>query len=34
VFIWTLDRPGVRGALDRSLVKVNRMLGGLLILSV
>lgn len=32
VFVWTLDRPGVRGLIERSRVKVNRMLGGLFIL--
>jgi threonine/homoserine/homoserine lactone efflux protein len=32
VFIWTLDRPSVRGLIERSRVKVNRVLGGLLIL--
>ena len=32
VFVWTLDRPGVRAVLERSRVKVNRMLGGLLVL--
>jgi threonine efflux protein len=32
VFIWTLDRPTVRGLIERSRVKVNRILGGLLVL--
>ena len=32
VFVRTLDRPGVRGLLERSRVKVNGMLGGLFIL--
>jgi threonine/homoserine/homoserine lactone efflux protein len=32
VFVGTLDRPGVRGLFERSRVKVNTMLGGLLIL--
>lgn len=30
-FIWTLDRPGIRGAIERSRVNVNRALGGLLV---
>jgi threonine/homoserine/homoserine lactone efflux protein len=32
VFIWTLDRLGIRALFVRSRVKLNRMLGGLLVL--
>jgi threonine/homoserine/homoserine lactone efflux protein len=31
MFVWTLDRPGVRGLFERSRVTVTRALGGLLV---